>query len=92
MFFTRYWCQEASASSTVYTRYSEKAELDFAKHNAQCEPVQRVQLPHAVHDRYLIVDDNVWLLGSSVKDMGRGLTTIIRTEINPEYILGCVRM
>ena len=82
----------AGVEATVYTRYSEKAELDFAKHNAQCEPVQRVQLPHAVHDRYLIVDDNVWLLGSSVKDMGRGLTTIIRTEINPEYILGCVKM
>ena len=84
--------RSAGVEATVYTRYSEKAELDFAKHNAQCEPVQRVQLPHAVHDRYLIVDDDVWLLGSSVKDMGRGLTTIIRTEINPEYILGCVRM
>ncbi len=78
--------------ATVYTRYSEKTELDFAKHNSQYEPVQRVQLPHSVHDRYLIVDDNVWLLGSSVKDMGRGLTTIIRTEINSEYILGCVKM
>ena len=77
--------------ATVYTRYSEKAELDFAKHNAQYEPVQRVQLPHAVHDRYLIVDDGVWLLGSSIKDMGRGLTTIIRTEIDPEYILECVK-
>ena len=84
--------RSAGVEATVYTRYSEKAELDFAKHNAQCEPVQRVQLPHAVHDRYLIVDDNVWLLGSSVKDMGRGLTTIIRTEINPDYILGCVKM
>ena len=82
----------AGIEATVYTRYSEKTELDFAKHNAQCEPVQRVQLPHAVHDRYLIVDDDVWLLGSSVKDMGRGLTTIIRTEIDPEYILGCVKM
>ena len=63
----------AGVEATVYTRYSEKSELDFAKHNAQYEPVQRVQLPHAVHDRYLIVDDDVWLLGSSVKDMGRGL-------------------
>ena len=82
----------AGVEATVYTRYSEKSELDFAKHNAQYEPVQRVQLPHAVHDRYLIVDDDVWLLGSSVKDMGRGLTTIIRTEIDSEYILGCVKM
>ena len=83
--------RSAGVEATVYTRYSEKAELDFAKHNSQYEPVQRVQLPHSVHDRYLIVDDNVWLLGSSVKDMGRGLTTIIRTEINPDYILGCVK-
>ena len=83
--------RSAGVEATVYTRYSEKAELDFAKHNSQYEPVQRVQLPHSVHDRYLIVDDNVWLLGSSVKDMGRGLTTIIRTEIDPKYILGCVK-
>ena len=83
--------RSAGVEATVYTRYSEKAELDFAKHNAQYEPVHRVQLPHAVHDRYLIVDDDVWLLGNSVKDMGRGLTTIIRTEIDPEYILRCVK-
>ncbi|MCQ2143306.1 MAG: virulence RhuM family protein [Bacteroidales bacterium] len=81
----------ARVDATVYTRYSEKTELDFTKHNAQYEPVKCVQLPHAVHDRYMIVDDSVWLLGSSVKDMGRGLTTIIRTEIEPEYILGCVK-
>lgn len=65
--------------------------MDFAKHNSQYEPIQHVQLSHAVYDRYLIVDDDLWLLGSSVKDMGRGLTTIIRTEIDPEYILGCVK-
>ena len=81
----------AGVEATVYTRYGEKVELDFAKHNAQYEPVHRVQLSKAIHDRYLIVDDCVWLLGSSVKDMGRGLTTIIRTEIDPEYILGCVK-
>lgn len=81
----------SGVEAAVFTRYSEKTELDFAKHNAQYEPVRRVQLPHSVHDRYLIVDDNVWLLGSSVKDIGRGLTTIIHTEIDPEYILGCVK-
>ena len=81
----------AGVEATVYTRYSEKAELDFAKHNAQYEPVQHVQLPHAAHDRYLVVDDDVWLLGSSVKDMGRGLTTNIHTEIDSEYILSCVK-
>lgn len=45
------------------------------------------QFPHAVHDRYLIVDNDVWLLGTSVKDMGRGLCTIIKLGFTPDDIL-----
>ena len=71
----------------VHTRYNMQAQLDFEKHNAQCAPIACVQLPQAVHDRYLIVDDAVWLLGASVKDMGRGLCTIIRIGFKPEEIL-----
>ncbi len=71
----------------VHTRYCEQVELDFQKHNQQCMPIQKVQLPHAVHDRYLIVDEEVWLLGASVKDMGRGLCTIIKLGFVPDDIL-----
>lgn len=72
---------------TVYTRYKEQVELDFQKHNQQCTPIGKVQLPHAVHDRYLIVDEQVWLLGASVKDMGRGLCTIIRLGFSPDDVI-----
>lgn len=72
----------------VYTRYKEQIELDFQKHNQQCTPIGKVQLPHAVHDRYLIVDEQVWLLGASVKDMGRGLCTVIQLGFSPEDVLG----
>lgn len=72
---------------TVHTRYCEQVDLDFQKHNQQCAPIQKFQLPHAVHDRYLIVDDEVWLLGASVKDMGRGLCTIIKLGFTPDDIL-----
>jgi hypothetical protein len=61
--------------------------LDFDKHNQQYEPISYVQLPHAVHDRYLIIDNDVWLLGTSVKDMGRGLCTIIKMGFRPEEVL-----
>ncbi len=71
----------------VHTRYREQVELDFQRHNQQCAPVQRVQLPQAVHDRYLIIDEAVWLLGASVKDMGRSLCTIIRLSFTPDEIL-----
>lgn len=73
---------------TVHTRYKEQMELDFQKHNQQCAPIGKVQLPHAVHDRYLIVDEQVWLLGASVKDMGRGLCTVIQLGFAPEDVLG----
>ena len=75
---------------TVHTRYSQQTELDFQKHNQQCTPINKVQLPQAVHDRYLIVDEDVWLLGASVKDMGRGLCTIIRLSFTPDEILSRV--
>lgn len=71
----------------VHTRYREQVELDFQRHNQQCAPIQRVQLPQAVHDRYLIIDEAVWLLGASVKDMGRSLCTIIRLSFTPDEIL-----
>lgn len=50
-----------------------------------------MQLPHAVHDRYLIIDDDVWLLGTSVKDMGRSLCTVIKVGFTPEMVLGMVQ-
>ena len=75
---------------TVHTRYSQQTELDFQKHNQQCAPISKVQLPQAVHDRYLIIDNQVWLLGASVKDMGRGLTTVIQLSFTPDEILNRV--
>ena len=72
---------------TVHTRYGEQIELDFQKHNQQCVPIRKVQLSRAVHDRYLIVDDEVWLLGTSVKDMGRSLCTVIKLGFTPDEVL-----
>ena len=75
----------------VHTRYYEQTKLDFYKHNQQYEPISYVQLPHAVHDRYLIVDDDVWLLGTSVKDMGRSLCTIIKVGFTPETVMTMIK-
>ena len=78
-------------TTEVHTRYCEQTKLDFDKHNQQYEPIDYVQLPHAVHDRYLIIDDDVWLLGTSVKDMGKSLCTIIKVGFTPETVLGMVK-
>ena len=38
-----------------------------------------------------ITDDAVWLLGTSVKDMGRSLCTIIKVGFSAEQILNMVK-
>ena len=79
--------RSVGVEAVVYTRYHEQTKLDFEKHNQQYATIEFVQMPHAVHDRYLIVDEDVWLLGTSVKDMGRGLCTIIKVGFRPEDVI-----
>ena len=66
-------------------------ELDFAKHNEQNAEIKKFQLPLRIHDRYLIIDDEVWLLGASVKDMGHGLCTVIKLDFSPEMVLSFLK-
>ena len=83
--------QDCDVDCTVHTRYTKQTELDFEKHNAQCAEIKKVQLPQHIHARYLIVDDDVWLLGASVKDMGHGLCTVIKVGFTPEAVLGLLK-
>ena len=76
---------------TVHTRFSKQTELDFAKHNEQNAEIKKIQLPLHIHDRYLIIDDEVWLLGASAKDMGQGLCTIIKVDFTPEMVLSFLK-
>ena len=40
------------------------------------------------HDRFLIIDDKVYLMGASIKDMGAGLCAITEMQVSPDTILG----
>ena len=83
--------RKAGVDAAVHTRYTEQVKLDFEKHNKQYAAIEYVQLLQAVHDRYLIVDDDVWLLGASMKDMGHGLCTVIKVGFTPEMVLGLLK-
>ena len=39
----------------------------------------------------LIIDDAVYLLGASVKDLGNGLCAVTKLTVKPEIILGMVK-
>ncbi len=75
-------------SATIHTRYNEQFLTDLKKHNAQYPEIQFVQLSHKNHDRFLIIDDKVFFLGASLKDMGTSLCVVSEMTIAPETILG----
>ena len=78
-------------AAIIYTRYNEQFLTDLKKHNAQYSVIEFVQLPQRNHDRFLIVDDKLYLLGASLKDIGTGLCAVTEMAIAPEVILELVK-
>ena len=76
---------------TIHSRYYESFQTDLKKHNEQYREIQFVQLPQKNHDRFLIIDDDVYLLGASVKDMGVGMCAVTKLQTSPETILGLLK-
>ena len=79
--------RDDGVTATIHTRYNATFLTDLKKHNAQYREIQFVQLPHKNHDRFFIIDDEVYLLGASVKDMGIGVCAITKLQASPETIL-----
>lgn len=77
----------AGVSATIHSRYTQQFKLDLEKHNEQYEPIEFIQIPHKSHDRFLFIDDNVYLLGSSIKDMGTSLCAITRLETTADIVM-----
>ncbi len=78
-------------SATIYSRYYEQFQTDLKKHNEQYSAIDFVQLPHKNHDRFLIIDDKVYIMGASLKDMGAGLCAVTELQALPETILGMLK-
>lgn len=78
-------------SATIHSRYYEQLQVDLKKHNEQYPAINFVQLPHKNHDRFLIIDDKVYFIGASLKDMGAGLCAIKEMEMNPDMLLQLIK-
>lgn len=76
-----------NAKATIYTTYNKTYNEALEVHNSQHTPIQSIQLPHKIHDRFLIIDQQVFLLGNSLKDMGHTLSAAILTGFTPDEVL-----
>ena len=83
--------RDTGVLATIHSRYTEQFKLDLEKYNEQYEKVEFIQLPHKSHDRFLIIDNDVYLMGASVKDMGTSLCAITKMTLKPDAILALLK-
>ncbi len=63
--------REPGVDATIYTQKAgDQFKLDIAKHDAQYPPIP-VWIFKMSHDRFLIIDDRVYHVGASIKDLGK---------------------
>ena len=73
--------------ATIYTaRISENLKLDLEKHNSQYQPI-RINVLKKFHDRFLIIDDDLYHIGASFKDLGKSVFAFSKMGIDKEIIL-----
>ena len=74
-------------SAVIYTnRIAKQLQLDIDRHNAQYSPV-KVYVYTQAHDRFLIIDHDVYHIGASLKDLGKKLFAFSKMAILAEMIL-----
>ena len=68
-------------SAVIYTQQiSRQLQLDIDRHNAQYVPID-VEIFRLSHDRFLCIDDDVYHIGASIKDLGKKWFGFSKMEI-----------
>ena len=73
---------------SVFTKsIPPQLQLDIDKHNSQYSVI-KVEIFTNSHDRFLCIDDIVYHLGASLKDLGKKWFAFNRMEIDTETLMG----
>lgn len=73
-------------SARIFTRsITQQLALDLQRHNAQYQPVAIDEFQNA-HDRFLCIDDTVYHIGASLKDLGKKWFAFSRMEIDADAL------
>ncbi|MBQ9639588.1 MAG: virulence RhuM family protein [Bacteroidales bacterium] len=73
--------REPAVEATIYTKsISSQLALDLKRHNSQYRPITITQFDR-VHDRFLCIDDTVYHVGASLKDLGKKWFAFSRLEM-----------
>ena len=76
-----------NVKATIYTStLSPQLQLDLRKHNAQY-PSITIKTFTRSHDRFLFVDENVYHIGASLKDLGKRWFAFSKMELETKLLL-----
>jgi hypothetical protein len=79
--------REFGVDAMIYTKkISEQLQLDITRHNAQYPPIT-IEAKQNIHDRFLLIDNNLYHIGASLKDLGKKLFAFSKMEISASELL-----
>ena len=79
--------RQKNITATIYTgQISRQLQLDIQRHNAQYPSID-VHTCNNVHDRFLILDNVVYHIGASMKDLGKKLFAFSKMAIPAKILL-----
>ena len=84
--------REDGVSGSIYTsQISPQLQLDLTKHNAQYSPIE-IKPFNKAHDRFLIIDDKVYHIGASLKDLGKKWFAFsLMNDLTPEELISKIQ-
>lgn len=65
---------------------SQALQQDLHRHNLQYEPIE-IQIHTTIHDRFLVIDNTVYHIGASLKDLGKKLFAFSKMELEGKELL-----
>ena len=79
--------RKEGVSAQIYTRsVTPQLALDISRHDAQYPPINVCEFQNA-HDRFLCIDDTVYHIGASLKDLGKKWFAFNRMEVSTSDLI-----
>ena len=79
--------RQDKVSACIYTKtITNNFQLDIERHNQQYRPIS-VQEFHNSHDRFLLIDNDVYHIGASLKDLGKRWFAFCKMQIDANEII-----
>ena len=74
-------------TATVYTaKVDKRLQLDLKRHNKEYPPIELAEYKQA-HDRFLLIDTDVYHIGASLKDLGKKWFAFARLHLDVKELL-----